>query len=211
MKKLLLVLLALPFIGFGQNDCGDEPKNPNELDNNASQNTPKYKKYKEDLTEWNKCIAESISKLEPVKAKSRLGNQWIYDNTLFYEVIYDDDLNITDGPIDIRLKKVPINKSSYLKGATIKVQKKDGRTRVLVYDFVMGSDDVGSAFGFGGNAAFGFSSEKTYNLTEIVFDKHKHKYKEWIKKASFDNVERGIVEGIQNKAGASQKIINDAW
>jgi len=29
--------------------------------------------------------------------------------------------------------------------------------------------------------------------------------------SSFDKVERGIIEAIENKAGASQKILNDDW
>ena len=83
-----------------------------------------------------------------IKTESRLGNKWIFDNTLYYEVIYEEDLNIEDGHIDIKLTK-GLSTSSYLKGATIKVQKKNGRTRVLVYDFEMDSDSWGSAYGFG--------------------------------------------------------------
>ena len=101
--------------------------------------------------------------------------------------------------------------SSYLKGATIKVQKKDGRTRVLVYDFEMDSDNWGSGYGLGG-AVFGASYEQTYNFTDIVFDRKKYHFKSFnINMSSFDKVERGILEAISNKSGASEKILNDEW
>ena len=209
MKKLLIILLSFPMIGFGQDYCGEEPKNPNKFNNSSNNNSPKYRKYKKELAAWEKCIAERMAAQGPIKAKSRLGNQWIYDNTLFYEIIYEEDLNINDGHIDIRLTK-GLMTSSYLEGATIKVQKKDGRTRVLVYDFEMGSDDWGSATGFYG-VAFGSSTEQTYNFTEIVFNKRKHRYTNWITMSSFDKVERGIIEAVENKAGASKEILNEDW
>ncbi len=209
MKKLLLIFLCLPMIGFGQDDCGKVPQNPNKFNNSFNNNSKEYKEYKKKLAIWEKCIAERKIAGEPVKAKSRLGNKWIYDNTLFYEVIFEEDLNINDGYIDIRLTK-GMTTVSYLEGASIKVQKKDGRTRVLVYDFEMGSDNWGSATGFGG-VAFGSSTEQTYNFTEIVFNKSKHYFTRWITMSMFDNVERGIVEAIENKAGASQEILNEDW
>jgi hypothetical protein len=209
MKKLLIILLCLPIIGFGQNDCGKEPKNPNKFNNSSNNNSPKYRKYKKDLAQWEECIANRMAEQGPIKAESRLGNKWIYDNTLFYEIVYEEDLNIKDGHIDIKLTK-GLTTSSYLEGATIKVQKKDGRTRVLVYDFEMGSDDYGSAFGIGGGA-FGSSYEQTYSFTGIVFNKRKHHYTKWITMSSFDKVERGIIEAVENKAGASKEILNDEW
>jgi hypothetical protein len=209
MKKLLLILLCLPFIGFGQDDCGEEPKNPNKFNNSSNNNSPKYRKYKKDLAEWKKCIAEIVVEQGPIKAKSRLGNQWIYDNTLFYEIVYEEDLNIKDGHIEISITK-GMRTSSYLEGATIKVQKKDGRTRVLVYDFEMGSDNVGSAFGLGLGIA-GASIEQTYNFTDIVFDRRKNMFKIYYKKSWFEKAERGILEAVENKSGASKEILNDDW
>jgi hypothetical protein len=217
MKKPLLILLCLPIIGFGQDDCGKEPKNPNKFNNSSTNNSPKYREYKKELAVWEKCIAERMAQQGPVKADSKLGNKWIYDNNLYYEIIYNEDINIKDGKIKILLTKdnvFPLNKSSYLEGATIKVQKKDGRTRVLVYDFEMGSDKNGGAFGTttsGISMAFGSSTEQTYNFTDIVFNRDKHSYKRWIKHKSLETVERGIIEAIENKAGVSKELLNDEW
>ena len=54
MRNLLLLLLCLPMIGFGQDDCGDKPiykgktytKNPN---------SKKYNIYKKKLEVWEEC------------------------------------------------------------------------------------------------------------------------------------------------------------
>tara|TARA_B110000238_G_C15919992_1_gene350034 strand:+ start:18 stop:650 length:633 start_codon:yes stop_codon:yes gene_type:complete len=210
MKKLLLILLCVPMIGFGQVDCGEEPKNPNKFNNGSNNNSPKYRKYKKEFAEWEKCISERMAEQGPVKAESRLGNQWIYDNTLFYEIVFEEDLNIKDGHIDIKITK-GLGMSSYLEGATIKVQKKDGRTRVLVYDFEMGSDEYGSGFGMGGGVAFGSSYKQTYSFTNLVFNKRKHRYTKSITMSSFGKAERGIVEAVENRSGASKEILNDDW
>ena len=58
MKKLLLILLCLPIIGFGQNDCGEEPREPKR----PSHQTPfqfkqnkKYKEWKSEYNTWKDC------------------------------------------------------------------------------------------------------------------------------------------------------------
>ena len=63
MKKLLLILLCLPIIGFGQDDCGNEPKKPISLNKNYNKNSPEYKKYKNDLEIWKNCIAKRKAEL----------------------------------------------------------------------------------------------------------------------------------------------------
>ncbi len=207
MKRIFLILLCLPMIGFGQSDCGEKPKNPNPFSKNK--NSSEQKKYKKDLKAWEDCVALIAKTGGPIKADSRLGNKWIYDNNLFYEVIYEEDLEIEEGHIDISITK-GLMSSSYLKGATIKVQKKNGRTRVLVYDFEMGTDDWGSLTGFG-NVAFGSSTEQTYNFIDNVFNRKTYTFKKWITMSWFDKVETGILEGIANKAGASKDILNEDW
>jgi len=206
MKKLLLILLCLPIIGFGQ--CGEEPKyTGNKFGNYKS--SREYRNYKKELSKWEDCMLSKRKNDGPIKTDSRLGNKWIYDDNLFYEVIYEETLNIQDGHIDISITK-GMMASTYLKGATIKVQKKDGRTRVLVYDFEMGSDEWGSAFGLGGGV-FGASTEQTYNFTDIIFNRKKHTFKNNCKQSWFVKVETGILEGISNKAGASKEILNENW
>ena len=88
---------------------------------------------------------------------SRLGNKWIYDNTLYYEIIYNNDLDVQDGYIDIKITRTGYI-TSFLEGASIKVQKKEGKTRVLVYDFQMGSENVGIG-SIIGVVGFGASTE----------------------------------------------------
>ncbi len=54
MKKLLLILLCLPMIGFGQDDCGDKPLYKG---NKFGQykTTKKYKDYKKKYDAWLDC------------------------------------------------------------------------------------------------------------------------------------------------------------
>jgi hypothetical protein len=101
--------------------------------------------------------------------------------------------------------------STLLNGATVKAQKKDGRTRVLVYDFTMNSSSisVGSLYGVGGvGTAFGTSIEQTYDFTDFVYNKHNHSFK---KKSSFDKIENAILNAILNNSGVSKDILNEDW
>ena len=67
MKKLLL-LLIIPFLSFGQDDCGDKPKATKFIDNKLVIIAPysqEYKVYEKDLKIWEECknnIALSIEK-----------------------------------------------------------------------------------------------------------------------------------------------------
>ena len=64
MKKLLLILLCLPLIGFGQlSTCGEKPNyTGNKFGNYKS--TSEYKSYKKDISEWNKCNKDFVDNLE---------------------------------------------------------------------------------------------------------------------------------------------------
>lgn len=137
---------------------------------------------------------------------SKLGNKWIYDNTLYYEVIYNNDLNVQDGYIDIKITRTAYI-TSFLEGASIKVQKKGGRTRILVYDFKMGSENigVGTIIGAVGISA---SSEQTYNFTDEVYNTKKKKWDRFVKAKRSERVEKGILEAIRNKAGVSEKVLD---
>ncbi len=55
MKKLLLILLCLPFIGFGQDDCGKKPRQPF---NKAGKD---YKEYKVKYDLWLECKEKADS------------------------------------------------------------------------------------------------------------------------------------------------------
>ena len=160
MKKLLILLLFIPLVSFGQ-----------------------------DFT------------------SSRLGNKWIYDNVLYYEVIFDEDLNLDDGYINIKMLKT-IAVTSYLKGAKIKVQKKNGRTRVLVYDFDMGSDNFGGGTLLGGMAVGG-STEQTYVFSDQVYNSNKKKWKRFVRGINSERVEKAILKAIRNNAGVTDKILDD--
>ena len=60
MKKLLLILLCLPMIGFGQSDCGQEPKEPKRIFSISHSNWKKhkdYKRYKSKSKIWKECMS----------------------------------------------------------------------------------------------------------------------------------------------------------
>ena len=58
MKKLLLILLCLPIIGFGQDDCGNKPIKPKKkmgVSNWDHNKSKEYKKWKNDVELWQMC------------------------------------------------------------------------------------------------------------------------------------------------------------
>ena len=58
MKKLLLILLCLPMIGFGQDNCGEEPKVPKstkKLSKFKFKQTKEYKQYLNRYYTWSVC------------------------------------------------------------------------------------------------------------------------------------------------------------
>ena len=63
MKKLLLILLCLPMIGFGQEDCGSKPiYSGNKFGNYKS--SKEYKDFRKDLNKWDRCVKLNGSVLE---------------------------------------------------------------------------------------------------------------------------------------------------
>ena len=54
MKKLLLILLCLPMIGFGQDDCGPKPKYSGSKFG-TYKSSQMYKSYERKLKSWKKC------------------------------------------------------------------------------------------------------------------------------------------------------------
>jgi len=54
MKKLLLILLCIPMIGFGQDDCGNEPKYTGFKFGNYKTST-KYIQYIKEFEKWQNC------------------------------------------------------------------------------------------------------------------------------------------------------------
>ena len=64
MKKLLLILICFPLIGFGQEDCGDKPTyKENKFDDNK-QKSKEYKTYKKEFKIWKKCNKDSKLNIE---------------------------------------------------------------------------------------------------------------------------------------------------
>ena len=65
MKKLLLILLCLPMIGFGQVDCGKEPQEPKKRFGESDfkhKNSKTYRDYKRAYNDWTICNGSEISK-----------------------------------------------------------------------------------------------------------------------------------------------------
>ena len=59
MKKLLLILLCFPMIGFGQDNCGNKPiYHANKFGNYKI--LKEYKNYKKEVNKWNKCKGDDL-------------------------------------------------------------------------------------------------------------------------------------------------------
>lgn len=58
MKKLLLVILCLPLIGFGQDDCGEKPKKP------VNQSARDYKEWRAKYNLWIQCKEKADEALQ---------------------------------------------------------------------------------------------------------------------------------------------------
>ena len=80
MKKLLLILLCVPLIGLGQDNCGDEPTNPKKTMSQSIfeyKQTKEYKTYKKQKDDWDLCQA--------------LNKELLDSNALYKQAISIDD------------------------------------------------------------------------------------------------------------------------
>ena len=116
MKKLLLILLCLPFIGFTQDDCGKEPRyNGNKFGNYKI--TKNYKEFEKEIKKWEQCKKQSVSDfkkyfdeniLEPIEGK------WLLDFNGTTIGKYAIKKTVQSGNYDIYLTE----KYSYLAGGS---------------------------------------------------------------------------------------------
>tara|TARA_B100001093_G_scaffold496675_1_gene542675 strand:- start:263 stop:970 length:708 start_codon:yes stop_codon:yes gene_type:complete len=60
MKKLLLILLCLPFISFGQDDCGKKPKYKGNKFGNYMM-SKEYKEHKKEVVKWEECNLANLT------------------------------------------------------------------------------------------------------------------------------------------------------
>ena len=70
MKKLLLILLCLPMIGFGQVDCGNEPQKPKKRFGESDfkhKNSKMYRDYERTYNDWTICNGNEISVIRQTK------------------------------------------------------------------------------------------------------------------------------------------------
>jgi len=62
MKKLLLILLCLPMIGFGQDNCGEKPKKP------LNKSAKEFKEWRAKYNLWIECKekanSDTLNKIE---------------------------------------------------------------------------------------------------------------------------------------------------
>jgi len=121
MKKLLLILLCLPMIGFGQEDCGNKPIYSGNKFGNYKK-TKQYKDYRRDLAKWEECNKNNVSNLE---------NE--------FKIYFDNNKLETIEGIWI----FSYNGTNYMKGAIKKDGDKYKETFLEKYSFLAGKDRGG--------------------------------------------------------------------
>jgi len=196
MKKLLLILLCLPMIGFGQDDCGKKPKNPQPFNSNS--NSKEYKLYKEELKIWEKCIRKPSFKTEY--------GTFDYANGVRYRAIFDKVLDIESQQIKINVDVTLIGYP--MRTAEMKVEKKDGRTRITVTNFDFG-EISSTGGGFYGGIYVGGDYTEYYKIDNVVWNEKKQTFvKSFINKYS-KKLETSILLSVERLTKASDE--DDDW
>ena len=114
MKKLLLILLCVPLIGAGQEDCGDKPIYKGNRFVNNYQNSKEYKAYRIELNIWEEC--HQLSSFDTEKGT------FDYVNGVRYRAVFNEELDITSQIIKIN---AGVSLVGYpMRSANMKVEKK---------------------------------------------------------------------------------------
>jgi S1-C subfamily serine protease len=117
MKKLLLILLCLPMIGMGQDDCGKKPRKPPNFNNsniNSFKKSKKYKAYEEKLKIWKECMSKIGYDYDCKFAKSGKDD---FDETISYITKYQR--------INSLYKKVGTKKYNYFRTSIAYIYKNE--------------------------------------------------------------------------------------
>ena len=79
MKKILLILLCLPMMGFGQDNCGEKPiYKGNKFGNNYKQSKT-YKTYAKNLSIWEECIRKKNVVVDGLDLSSEVSIREYFD------------------------------------------------------------------------------------------------------------------------------------
>ena len=134
MKKLLLILLCLPMLGFGQDDCGDKPKYNGNRFQNDYKNSSKYKNYLKKLEIWKSCKNDNPSLIDIIDFKSEDSVKEYLDNKKLESIegiyYFDDSFDLFDGNAKIAIVK---EGSKYI-GVYIQSGRKSqlGKIRIII-------------------------------------------------------------------------------
>jgi len=195
MKKLLLILLCLPMIGFGQDDCGRKPKNPQPFNSNS--NSKEYKLYKKELKIWENCMHKPFFKTEY--------GTFDYANGVRYKAIFDEDLNIESQLIKINANVTLVGYP--MRTAEMKVDKKDGRTRITVTNFDFGEVST-TGGGLYGGVYVGGDYTEYYKIDVVVWNEKKQTFKKSFIDKYSKKLETSILLSVDRLAKASE---DDDW
>ena len=191
MKKLLIILLV-PIIGFGQDDCGEKPiYTGNKFGNYKF--SPQYKKYKKNLSKWSNCN----------KKYGKSSNKYFLDD---YKILKDTSFS----QILKKCEKYNFNvlrndRGSMIHSKTgfdkyILLEKNDRNNRKYWCKFIHIDNYEGLDDNSGDLNDFTIWKVETYVMTMTKYKKDLEKY--------IDNFHKSIVEHSYNQHYGSKVVYN---
>ena len=160
MKKLLILLLFIPLVSFGQD-----------------------------------------------KFKTDLGGTFDYLNGVRYRAVYNSDLDIESQIIKIN---AGVSFIGYpMRTASMKVEKKDGKTRITVTDFSMGKVSSSGGVMVGG-AFIGGDDTEYYEIDNVTWNEKKQSFRGSFVNNYSKKLEKSILNAV-NRLVETNSSEDDDW